>query len=79
MDYNVERALRGKVDEHTFNALKQEVDRLKQENRDLRGDIERIESKLRNNYTTSEALINALIESDKFEDTNRLFEIRMQL
>jgi hypothetical protein len=79
MDYQVQQALSRKVDEYEFNALRQEVNNLKSEVRDLKEKLGYAESKLRNHYSAIERLIQIMIDSNQFVESNELFEIKQYL
>ena len=79
MNHEVQQALSRKADDWQLNALRQEVDSLKHENRELREKIGYAEGKLQNHYSAIERLIQLLIDSDKFSEVNQLFEIKQYL
>lgn len=62
MDHRVENALRGKVDEWRFNALESKVSHLESENRNLKEELGRVDSRVRNQYSVLEQLLQFLID-----------------
>jgi flagellar capping protein FliD len=79
MNYEIQQALSRKVDDYQFNVLRQEVDNLKSENRALSQKLGKAEAKLHNHYNAIEKLIQIMIDSNQFIETNELFEIRQYL
>lgn len=79
MNYEIENALRNKVDNWEINSLKQRVDQLANDNRDLQEKLSRTNSKLQNHYSAINRLIQILIESDRFTEEDQFFEIKQYL
>jgi hypothetical protein len=80
MNYEIERAISGKADEWKLNALRQEVEHLKNENHQLEGKITNAQNRLENQYRAIETLIRVIAESDLIpEQTNPLIELRAYL
>lgn len=79
MNYELERALRDKVDNWTFHALQNEVSKLQSENRQLQEELNKVQSTLRNRYEGLDKLITMMIDSELFPDTDLLFSIKQYL
>lgn len=80
MNYETESALRRKVDEGEFNILRQKVDHLENENRQLRERTAHLESHIANHRSAMDTIIQVMIESGLFEDDcSRLNGVRQYL
>lgn len=80
MNYELQQKLDRKVDDWEFNALRQKVDHLELEDRQLREKLGNAESKLSNHYYVIERLIQLIIDKELLpEDINTLCEIRQYL
>ena len=79
MNYEVESKLRDKVDNWKFHSLEQEVSTLKNENRQLREDVQRCENKFQNYFNAFELLQRILLESGQITETNDLHSLLQYL
>jgi len=79
MNYDVEQAISRKADAWEVHNLKSEIDSVRRENNDLRETIQRANNSISNHYAAIEQLIQMLIDSEKFEDVDKLYELKRYL
>ena len=79
MNYEIEQALRKKVEEWEFNSLKQDVDRLKNENNSLERKCNDLEQKVNNQTEAIRSIISLIVESNVFPETSNLINIQHYL
>jgi predicted component of type VI protein secretion system len=64
MNYDVQEALRRKVDDYQFHALEQKVGHLENENRELTRALDNAKGRLENQYRAIDSLIQMMIERE---------------
>jgi len=79
MNYEIQQALSNKADKHEVNRLNDEIRHLKNENSDLKENLNRAKSSLQNHYSALEQLIRIMVDSDLFKENDSLFNIRQYL
>lgn len=79
MNYEIQQALSRKADDWQLNALRQEVQSLKHEISHLQQQLGYNQSRLSNHSEAIRRLIQMMIESGQFVETNELHEIMQYL
>lgn len=79
MNYEIESALRQKVDEWKFSSLQQKCDKLENEIHSLERRLSYVESKLSNHSDMMTRLVQLMIDSETIEDVSALHEIKNYL
>lgn len=79
MNYEIENALRRKVDDYEFHSLKNEVNRLEHQIKTLENQIQGLNGRIHNYYMAIEKMCQMMIESGLFTEENQLYEIKNHL
>lgn len=79
MNYEVESKLNQKADKWELDDLRQELNTLKNENRNLRETIQTCESKFQNYYSAFELLQRILLDSGQMTETEDLHSLMQYL
>lgn len=79
MNYEIENALRNKADKWELDALREPIDNLKSKNEQLENQVRDLQNRLNNINDTFTSLVQILIESNQFNESNQIYELTRYL